>query len=435
MNKVLYFTIAAVSLLACTPKQDPNAFYLPAEWEPQEAVWLGWEAEDSSDDSVQHFTAKIIQQLQQHVDVVLWVTHDSLVTPVRNFLAEQKVALANVEVLSVAGDYMFWTRDSGPAFTINHRGERRAVDFNHTGYFRYLKRLTDVGADSAAVHAQQQETIRMMKNDSLTASLKDESILKSWMFVEGGAYEVNGKGTLLVSENFMFNNLPPHVRDTLSKKHLEEEFKRTLGITHVIWLGAGIAEDGGWGTFFGNYMPGGTNGHADEFARFANATTILLAWVDEEEKDDNPIKQATYARMKNNYEILSRAKDQDGNPFTIIKVPMPEQITMERVLTSDFLAKWNRRKYFEQHGFKEGDTLQLVAATSYLNFLISNNTLLLSSYTGHGTSAEKEARVKKIFQEVFPKHELVYFDTKAINVMGGGIHCITRQVPRTVKTE
>ena len=67
--------------------------------------------------------------------------------------------------------------------------------------------------------------------------------------------------------------------------------------------------------------------NTDEFVRFANATTILLAWVDEKEKDLNAINKMNYERMNENYNILKNAKDQDGKPFHIIKVPLPDLIT------------------------------------------------------------------------------------------------------------
>lgn len=68
----------------------------------------------------------------------------------------------------------------------------------------------------------------------------------------------------------------------------------------------------------------GTDGHTDEYIRFANANTILLAWVDEEEKDVHPVHAENYRRLKETYDILVKAKDQDGRPFKIIKVPLPD---------------------------------------------------------------------------------------------------------------
>jgi agmatine deiminase len=430
------FLLFMLLLSSCSAKKSDTAFYMPAEWEPQEAVWMGWPPDYGLEDTLHVTTVKIIRELQETVKVVLWVTSDSLKNAAHDLLQKNKVPLNNVEIALVPGDYVYWSRDSGPAFTINKLGERKAVDFNHTGYFRYIKRHTDVSADSATLQREIEKVKLMMKNDSLMAEIIKEPLVKSWIFVEGGAYEVNGKGSLMVSEPFLFRNVSPHMRDTLTRKHFEEEFKRTLGVTNVIWLAEGLAEDGGWGSFFGgNYIAGGTNGHADEFARFANANTILLAWVDEREKNENPVKLASYQRMKRNYEILKEAKDQEGQPFNIIKVPMPKHVIDDFVLTPDRLKKDGVRNYYRRNGLEEGDTLKYVAATSYLNYFVTNDKVIMQSYINQGTPPETEEAVRKIFTDLFPERKLVFIDATNVNANGGGIHCITRQVPaRITKT-
>lgn len=427
------FILFMLLLSGCIAEKPDIAFYMPAEWEPQEAVWMGWPADDNEEDTLHVTTIKIIRELQESVKVVVWVTSDSLKDAARDLLQKNEVPLNNVEIALVPGDYVYWSRDSGPAFTINKLGERKAVDFNHTGYFRYIKRHTDVGADSATLQREVEKVKLMMKNDSLMTEIINEPLVKSWIFVEGGAYEINGKGSLMVSEPFLFRNVSPQMRDTLTRKHFEEEFKRTLGVTNVIWLAEGLAEDGGWGSFFGgNYIAGGTNGHADEFARFANANTILLAWVDESEKDENPVKQATHQRMKRNYEILKEAKDQEGKPFNIIKVPMPKHVIRDIVLTPDRLKRKGVRAYYQRNGLEEGDTLKFVAATSYLNYFVTNDKVIMQSYINQGTPPETEEAVRKIFTDLFPDRKLVFIDATNVNANGGGIHCITRQVPERI---
>jgi len=418
-------------LLSCKEKPDPKAFFFPAEWEPQEAIWMGWDGNLKKDDTLHVITANIIRELQQDIDVVLWVTSDSLAKAAHTFLNDLKVPMERVEVTVIPADKVFWSRDSAPAFVINRLGERKAIDFNHTGFFRYIKRLKDVASDSAELAKGYKNVKLMMQIDSLVAVHKNEILDKSWMFIECGAFDVNGKGSLLVSENFLFRNITEQMRDTLTKKHFEEEFHRTLGVTNVIWLAEGLAEDGG-GEFFGNYATSGTNGHADEFARFANENTVLLAWVDEAEKNLNPIKSATYERMQRNYEILKNAKDQDGKPLTIIKLPMPDLLTEDRVLTADRLSKEGVRKFYTNHGFEEGDTLKVVAATSYMNFLFTNDKIILPSYTAQGSSPEKEKHVEQIFKKLYPDKKLVFIDATYVNANGGGIHCMTRQVPKRI---
>jgi agmatine deiminase len=83
----------------------------------------------------------------------------------------------------------------------------------------------------------------------------------------------------------------------LQKFEIEDEFKRVLGVTNVVWLHQGLAEDPHiWQTIFGKFVGIGTGGHTDEYVKFADANTILLAWVSEEEKDKHPLNKINYER-------------------------------------------------------------------------------------------------------------------------------------------
>lgn len=152
------------------------------------------------------------------------------------------------------------------------------------------------------------------------------------------------------------------------------------------------------------------------------------------EKDINPIKRATFDRMSRNYEILKNARDQDGKPFQIIKLPMPAHVIEDRILDAERLKKEGVRKYYESNGFAEGDTLKFVAATSYMNFLFTNDKIIIPSYIAQGSSPEKEKQVEQIFKEFHPDKKLVFIDATYVNANGGGIHCMTRQVPKRVFT-
>jgi agmatine deiminase len=436
MKNILFLLACTWMLQACQQKPDPAAFYYPAEWEKQEAVWLGWDGNWEADDTLHIITASIIKALQDDVDVVLWVSNDSLQLAAQNILEEQQVFSSSVSVRQIPGKTVFWTRDVAPVFVVNHLNERKAIDFNHTGYFRY-KRIYDIlGFDSLTKATRIQNDLLMMQGDSLMASAMNEVIEKSWLFIEGGAIEVNGKGTLLISEQFLFRNMSSEMLDTIKRFHVEQEFKRTLGVNNVIWLDAGLAEDDAFPTFYERkYLVSGTGGHVDEFARFVDAQTILLAWVEDDELNLHPVSKETQQRMKKNYDILKKAKDQDGKAFNIIKVPMPDLILKDFILEEEKMPFPSFKKFYEKLGFQMGDTLQRVMASSYLNFLITNSVVLLPSYVQDGGSAEKEERVKEIFTQHFPDRKLVFINSTYINSNGGGIHCITRQVPAINRTK
>ena len=68
-----------------------------------------------------------------------------------------------------------------------------------------------------------------------------------------------------------------------------------------------------------------------------------------------------------------------------------------------------------------------------MNYLVTNGVVLLPSYTAMGSSKEKEAQVKAIFQKAFPKREIIFINAMQLNWSGGGIHCSTQQQPKRKK--
>jgi agmatine deiminase len=155
--------------------------------------------------------------------------------------------------------------------------------------------------------------------------------------------------------------------------------------------------------------------------------------MDEEEKDLHPVHAENYRRMKETYDILVKAKDQDGRPFKIIKVPLPDLRYRPNIVVEGWAVNDSTigKEYFLPNQKVElGDTLQYLASSSYLNFLISNDKVLLPTYLPVGSSAEKEERVKHIFSSLYPDKTLVWIDATTYNWLGGGLHCYTKQVPK-----
>lgn len=432
MKKFISSIILLVVVLSCGEKPDYSTFYLPAEWEPQEALWLGWDERLYKSDSMHLILSGIIKELYNDIDIVLWVTSDSLKHAAHTFLQELQIPLKRIEVNSITADNVFWAYDFAPVFVINRQRERKAIDFNHTVFSRCMKFLSDVGANSIERAKGLQKVVKMMAIDSLMAVEKGEIHEKSWMFVESSAIDGNGKGTLLVSTPFLFRNQPTEMRDTLTKEHFEEEFRRTLGIAKVVWLTDGLAEEGG-GEFFGNYYSSGANGHVNTFARFVKENIILLAWVDERDKDENPMQKATFERMIRNYKILKNSRDPEGRDFKIIRLPMPVQIIEERILDSERLKEPGAKSFFENNGFVEGDTVQFVATGSYMKFIISNEKIIIPSYINHGTSADIEKEVENIFNVLYPKKKLLFIDAAFFHNEEGDVRFMTKQVPKRIK--
>ena len=427
MKKLLYaFNILV--LLSCNKQEDK--YYMPAEWEKHDAVWLGWQADSTL--GFYPVVTEMIKTLTPNVTVKIAFDSDRLMQTAKSYLKRQQIDTSNIKFYVMPGD-RYWIRDHGAAFLVNGKGELGVADFgwNHYGFPQFLKEKYNNNQDSVSKYLNKQ-LLSMTKTgtvDSLMAVAEDTKIFKSKVVTEGGNMEVNGKGTLIVCEAAMKNRNPD-----LTKEFMESELKKVLGVSKVIWIKQGLAEDpnGFYRRITGNLVGGGVQ-HSDEFVRFSNANTILLAWVDEAEKDLNPINKMNYQRLTENYQTLKNATDQDGKPFNIVKVPMPDIIPKKIVASKNYTSKASydipANRFYISEAPKVGDTLLRVPASSYLNYLVTNGLVLISSYTKEGSSKEKEDRVRKIFKAQFPQRKIVFINAMPQNWDGGGIHCSTQQQP------
>lgn len=139
--------------------------------------------------------------------------------------------------------------------------------------------------------------------------------------------------------------------------------------------------------------------------------------------------------MEENYHILLRETDQDGQPFNIIRVPMAPTI-YEDITPSSVTYQMMKGLRYDVEGvvFDDKTTLKGVVPASYCNFLVTNGVVLLPYYYTEGRSEQykkTDERSKEILQQAYPDRKIVQIDALSINV-GGGMHCITQQQPATL---
>jgi agmatine deiminase len=343
------------------------------EFEPTEAVWLLWSNYDHKAGFDNHkVQSDIIAALLPYVKVKLVIPNDS----VMNALTSEKgplsifakTAIENGRLSFFKEDYQeFWARDMGPAFVIGSDGKLAIADFNFSGW-GYGK-TTDA------------PVVKDEKLDEKLAARMNLKAVSTELITEGGDHEVNGKGTLIVCESVELTRNP-----TMTKEQIEAEFQRVLGIKKVIWLKYGLYEDDY--TFTGRlknkrgdslYTVLTTNGHVDETARFVNATTILLA---EPIDLDDPIDQENKRRMDINFAILNQATDQDGKPFNIVRMPLPKLMFSTLTPNDGVYEIIKDFDYKDGSTFPVGKPVKVVTASSYLNFLIANDVVLMAKYSG-----------------------------------------------------
>lgn len=79
---------------------------MPAEWEPHDAVWLGWEERHLNYEPV---AVEIIKNLSPHVKVKVTVSSDSILQIARAIVRKSGVDSSKLEFLVIPGS-RYWIR-------------------------------------------------------------------------------------------------------------------------------------------------------------------------------------------------------------------------------------------------------------------------------------------------------------------------------------
>lgn len=407
--------------------RDPltrNRFSVPAEWEQHDAMWLGWwvvpygapgfQAED--------LVVEMLQALTPREPVNLMVQDATEEGTVRPILTRAGIDLSRIHFVRIPHND-FWLRDTGGVFTRNPTGEVSVVDFgyNFWGYDRYT-----------SAYSQHDERIDRDVAESVQVNAYRCSIIH-----EGGGAEVDGRGTVIVTEAVALQRNP-----LMTRQEIEYELKRCYGARQVIWLSEGLLEDQSVlrGALPGGvFTPGGTNGHTDAFVRFAPNNTILLAEVRAEDilrADPGERQRALVnrARLEAAYAILRWSRDADGRPYRIVRVPVSEPDYYTLNPGDPFYDFYVASSPFEDGTVvRDGDPVRIVSTTSYLNFVLTNGAVLVPAYgttIGTALARRKDQEAQNTIRAAYPGRQIVPIrQAIAGNRGAGGPHCMTQQQP------
>jgi agmatine deiminase len=357
---------------------------------------------------------KIIESLAPYVLVDLMVQSKDEMEKVQNVFKSKNVTSDHVR-FRIIPRADIWIRDMGPIFLKNGKGAMKIADFGFNSW----------GYDT------QTSQYNMMEErvDRLVARALKLPVIRSSMISEGGNREFNGRGTMMVTEAVELQRNPDW-----TKAELEREYRRIFNIKKVIWLKEGVAEDDlpFKGALPGGIFPKGIGGHIDEYARFVSPNTILLAEVTPEERDADPIAKINYERLETNYNILKSATNHDGLPYEIIRVPHAKAIYKTFDYDETFVQYLRKMRFEDDTVIEEGKPVKAILPTSYLNFIVTNGVVLIPSYWKEGRSEEylqKDEAFKQAIKEAFPNRDIIQINPEDINVGGGGMHCISQQMP------
>jgi agmatine deiminase len=203
--------------------------------------------------------------------------------------------------------------------------------------------------------------------------------LASQLTGEGGGIEVDGHGTAIMTESCWVNS---NRNPGMSKAQIEAELKANLGLRKIIWLPGIKGKDI-------------TDAHVDFYARFASKGVVVANL-------DNDPKSYDYAVTRTHLEILKNATDADGSKLVVHTLPPP-------------LKK--RSNVYTQNNPD--------FAPGYINYLPINGAVIAPQFGD--TAADKYC--KDLLTQLYPGRVIVQVNIDPIAAGGGGIHCVTKNMP------
>jgi agmatine deiminase len=342
-----------------------RGFRMPAEWEPHAATWLAWPHERSDWPGkfapIPWVYAEVVRQLAPGERVRILVQDAAAQAAARRVLERAHADLARVDFFRIPTDRS-WTRDFCPIFVRDAAGRVALTDWRFTAWAKYPD---------------------WRRDDAVPARLARRLALPRWqpalagrrLVLEGGSIDVNGRGTLLTTEECLLSDVQAR-NPGLARDAMERAFHDWLGIEKVLWLGRGIAGDD-------------THGHVDDLARFVAEDTVVLA------TEDDPA-DPNHAPLAGNRARLERMTTADGRPIRVLPLPMPSPLWF--------------------------GSQRLPA--SYANFYVGNEAVLVPTFND-----VRDRQALEVLARCFPDRRVVGIHAVDLVLGLGTLHCMTQQEP------
>ncbi|HEV2392540.1 MAG TPA: agmatine deiminase family protein [Verrucomicrobiae bacterium] len=348
-------------------------FAMPAEWEEHEATWLAWphNPTDWPDklDTVRWVYGEIARKIASGELVRMLVANLAEERQARRYLSRAGCSLDNVRFITYPTN-RGWMRDSGPIFVRRrlakgrkHKTETAIVHFHFNAWAKYDDWQKDRRVPEMAA--------RLLRKRLFNAEHDGKEFV-----IEGGGIDVNGRGTLLTTEECYLDPKVQVRNPGLGREQIEHGLKKHLGVRNVLWLAAGPVGDD-------------THGHVDDICRFVNPRTAVLI-KETDSKDPN------YRPLAQNWERIGELRLEDGSRPEVAPLPMPKAL------------------YFD--GYR--------LPASYANFYIANAAVLVPTFND-----PNDRIALGILAELFRDRPVIGIHAVDLVLGFGTLHCLTQQQP------
>jgi agmatine deiminase len=256
-----------------------------------------------------------------------------------------------------------WTRDFGPIF-VRRGGKLSIARFHFNAWAKYKDWKKD---DQIPVRAARRFKLPVV----------EPKVNGAPVVLEGGSIDVNGRGSLLTTEECLLHPTVQARNPLLHRAQIEGVLRDTLGATHVLWLGRGIEGDD-------------THGHVDDLCRFVGPSRVVLC-------TENNRNDPNYLHLAENRERLQGMRAEDGSQIEVVDLPMPAPLVF--------------------------DGVRLPA--SYANFYVANAAVLVPTFN------DPQDRVALgILADCFPDRLVTGINAVDLVWGLGTLHCLTQQEPK-----
>ncbi|MED0973439.1 agmatine deiminase family protein [Bacillus paramycoides] len=345
-------------------QEKVGKYTMPDEKSKHEGTWLQWPHDytygQEYKKEVEPIWIEMVSALTEGEKVHIVAYDQEEKERINQLLTDEGLNMEKIDFFIAPTDDV-WARDSGPMFVYDNNKNLKILDPGFNGWGKKTPYKNDA---------------RIREN--LSKQLGVERIDWHKFVLEGGAIELDGNGTALLTRSAVTNK---NRNSKLSEAEIEKYISE-LGVTNFIWLDGVPNIDI-------------TDFHIDGFAKFHDKSTIITLAEDD---------LVEWGLSNKDIDTLMRAKNAAGGKYKYVYLPLSKnKITLESGKTLDYKG-------------------------SYVNYYIGNKVVLVPNYNDPNDKIANET-----IQKLYPDRKVVGIDVRELYKNGGMIHCITQQQPVSLK--